>query len=93
MLAAQAIGRAKIHRYAMLHDAILFENLIEHFERPAPIDHEVFRDDLEPIDDRFFLEDVAVMRHAQANADAVIVKIIEAICRHEIALCVRITHA
>ena len=66
----------------MLHDAVLLENLIEHLERPAAIDHEIFRDDLEPIDDRFLREDVPVMRNAQADADAVIGEIIEWIRRH-----------
>ena len=82
MLAVQSVGRAEIHRHAMLHDAILLENRIEHFERAAAIDHEIFRDDLEPIDDRFLRENVPVMRHAQPDADAVFGEIVEGICRH-----------
>ena len=82
MLAIEPVGRAEIHRHAMLHDAVLLEDLIEHFERTAAIDHEIFRDDLEPIDDRLLLQNVPVMRHAQADADAVVGEIVEWICRH-----------
>jgi hypothetical protein len=66
----------------MLHYAVLLEDRIEHFERAAAIDHEILRDDLEPIDHRFLRENVPVMRHAQANADSILGKIIERICRH-----------
>ena len=66
----------------MLDHAVLLENRIEHFERPAAIDHEIFRDDLEPIDHRFLRENVLVMRHAQADADSVFGEIIEGIGRH-----------
>ena len=83
VLAIESVGRAEIHRDPMLHDAVLLENLVEHFERSAAIDHEIFRDDLEPIDDRFFFEDMPVMRHAQANPDAVVVEIVKRICRHD----------
>ena len=81
MFAIQPIGRAEIHGHSVLHDAVLLENLIEHFERPAAVDHEIFRDDFEPIDDRFLFQDVTVMRHAQADADAVVVEIIKRIRR------------
>ena len=75
------VGRAEIHGHAVLHDAILLENLVEHFERTAAVDHEIFRDDLKPVDDRFFLQDVPVMRHAQADANAVFGEIVKWICR------------
>ena len=65
------------------HNTLLWmKDLIEHMERTARIDHEVFRDDLEPIDGRLLRQDVLVMRHAQADADAVIGEIIETIGRH-----------
>ena len=82
VLAVEAVGRAEIHGHAVLDDAVLLEDLVEHLERTAAVDHEVFRDDLEPVDGRFAREDVLVMRHAQADADAVIGEIIEAIRRH-----------
>ena len=44
--------------------------------------HEVFRNDLEPVDDRFFLKDVRVMWNAQANPDPVVGVAIEGIGGH-----------
>ncbi len=82
VLTAERIGRAEIHRHAVLHDFVLFENLVEHFERTAAIDHIVFRDDLEPVDDRVTAEDVLVVGNAQTDADAVIGKAVEAVCGH-----------
>ena len=84
MLAVELIGRAEIHRDAVLDDPILFENLVEHFERPAAIDHEILGDDLKPIDDRLFLENMPVMWHAQADPNAVFGEAVEAICRHNL---------
>ena len=74
--------RAEVHRDAVLHDAVLLEDLIEHGERAAGVDHEVFRDDFEPVHDRLAREDVLVVRNAQADADAVILKRVEAIAGH-----------
>ena len=34
--------RAEVHRYAVLHHAVLFEDTIKRGERPAGIDHVVF---------------------------------------------------
>ena len=82
MLPAQTIGRTEIHSHAVLDDAVLLQNLIEHFERPSAIDHEIFRDDLEPIDNRFLGKNVSVMRHAQTDADSVFGEIIECVSRH-----------
>ena len=89
MLAVKLVGRAEIHRDAVLDDAVLFENRVEHFERPAAVHHEILGDDLKPIDDRFFRENVPVMRHAQADADAVFGETIESICGHDDSLVVR----
>ena len=74
--------RAEVHRDAVLHDAIALENLIEHGERTAAVDHEILRDDFEPVDDRLAREDVLVMRNAQTNSDAVVLERIEAIAGH-----------
>jgi hypothetical protein len=52
------VGGAEVHRDAVLHDAVLLEDLVEHSSGPAAVDHEVFRDDLEPVDDRLLREDV-----------------------------------
>ena len=78
MLAIRPVGVAEVHRDAVLHDAVLLEDLVEHMERAARIDHVVFRDDLEPIHDRLLLQDVLVVRHAQADADAVVGEGVEA---------------
>src|SRR4029077_5405170 len=67
----------------MLHYVVLLENLIEHFERTSAIYHEIFRDDLKPIDHRLVPENVPVMGHTQAEADAVLGKVVELIGRHK----------
>jgi hypothetical protein len=36
----------------MLNHAVALENLIEHLQRAAGIDHEILGDDLEPVDNR-----------------------------------------
>ena len=79
------IGRghgAEVHGDAVLDDAILLENLIEHGQWAAGVDHEVLRDDFEPVDDGLAREDVLVMRNAEADSDAVVLKRIEAISGH-----------
>ena len=82
MLAVEAVGRSEIHRHTMLNHAILFEDRVQHLERPAAVDHEILRYDLEPIDDRFFRQDMAVMWNAKADADPIIGEVVELICRH-----------
>ena len=47
------------------------------------VDHEVFRDDLEPVHHRLARKDVLVMRNAETDSDAVVLKRIEAIAGHE----------
>src|ERR1041384_7282859 len=66
----------------MLDDAVLLQDLIEHFERTPAINHEILRNDLEPIDHRFLRQNVPVMRHPQTNADSVVGEVVEGICRH-----------
>ena len=46
----QRIGAADRQRHAVHHDRIALGDLVEHIARPAAGIHEVFRDDLEPID-------------------------------------------
>src|SRR6202007_2143448 len=62
---------------------VLLEDLIQHAQRPPAINHEILRDDLEPIDRRLLGENVVVMRHAQSDADAVIGHAVENIARHK----------
>ena len=66
----------------MLHHAVLLKNGVEHLQRTPRVDHEILGDDFKPADRRFAREDVLVMRDAQADADAVIREIIEAIRGH-----------
>ena len=74
--------RTEVHGDAMLHDAILLEDLIENGQRTTGIDHEVLRDDFEPIYHRLAGKNVLIVRNAQANSDTVILKRIEAIAGH-----------
>ena len=56
MFAVQRLRRAEISRDAVLNDAILLQDLIEHFQRTPAIDHEILGNNLEPIHRRLFLE-------------------------------------
>src|SRR5208282_4533222 len=80
MLAIELLRGAEVHRNAMLDDFVLFEDLIEDVQRPSAIDHEIFRNNLEPVDDRFASQNVIVMWSAQADADTVVGEAIKAIC-------------
>src|SRR5215469_8405650 len=82
MFAIEGLSRPEVNRNPVLYDAVSFQNLIEHGKRPAAIHHEILGDNLEPVHHRFVLEDVLVMRNAQANAYAVIGKSIEATSGH-----------
>ena len=82
MFPIQAVGRAEIHGHSVLHDAILLENLVEHLERTAPVDHEIFRYDLEPVDYRFFGKNMPVMRDTQTETNSVVGKTVIRTCRH-----------
>ena len=83
MLAVEPIGRAEIHRHAVLDDLVLLEDLVEDFQRPAAVAHVVFGDDLEPVDGRLLAENVVVMRDAQADADAEVGVSVEAVGGHK----------
>ncbi len=54
----------------MHHDRIVGAHAFENFQRPAALDHEVFRNDLEPVHRRMLFEDVYVMRTSQPDAKA-----------------------
>jgi hypothetical protein len=66
----------------VLHDFVLLQDLIEDVQRPTAIDHEIFRNYFEPINDGLARENVVVVRGAQSDADAEVRKSIEAIRRH-----------
>ena len=82
MVAIELLRRSEIHGDAVLHHAVPFEDPVEHRQRPAAVDHEIFRNDLEPVDHRLVLEDMLVMRNSQANTDSVFGEAIEWIGRH-----------
>ena len=58
--------------------------MVEHFERTTAINHEIFGDDFEPVDDRLVLEDVLIVRNAEADANPIIGKPIETIRWHKL---------
>src|SRR5277367_6743437 len=77
MLAIRTVSRAEVHGNAVLDDAVLFEDFLKHFQWPSAIAHEIFRDDLEPVDHRLLCQDVSVVWHTEANADAVLSEVVE----------------
>ena len=83
MLTVELACGTDIERYPMLHDSILLQDLIQHVEGAAAVDHVVLGDDLEPIDDRLLLQNVLVVRNAETDADAVVGMTVEAIGRHD----------
>ena len=42
VLAVERLNRAEIHGDAVLHDAVLLENPVQHVQRPAAVDHKIF---------------------------------------------------
>src|SRR5215470_5844453 len=66
----------------MLDHFISFQDLVQHVQRTAPIHHEVFRDNLEPIYNWFFFKDMLVVRDSKANADTIVRIPIETIRGH-----------
>ena len=76
------IGRrhgAEVHRYTVLHHSVLVENLIEHVQGAAGIDHEIFGDDFEPVHYRFTRKDVPIMGNTQTNSYAMTAECIKAV--------------
>src|SRR5258708_23559013 len=86
MFAVQGFRGAKVHGNAVLHHAILIEDLVKHAQWAPAIDHEIFRDDFEPIDDRLLLENMPIVRNAQPNANAEVGVSVKTICRHKCLL-------
>ena len=58
VFATERLRGAEVHRYAVLHDTVLIEYLIQHLQWTTAVHHVVFGDDLEPVDDRLLFEDV-----------------------------------
>src|SRR5258708_4328058 len=73
--AIQRIGRAYRHRHAMHRDWIMLAHCFKYFERASALDHEVFRDDLEPIYFRLGLDDELVMRPSKPDAETQVRKV------------------
>ena len=86
MLSVQWFGGTEIHGYTVLHDFILFEDLIENSKGLTSVNHIVFGDDLKPSHYGLALEDVLVMRDAQPEAYAEVAKSIEAVSCHFVCL-------
>src|SRR5205807_160203 len=63
----QRVLGADRQRDAVHDDRIAFADAIEHVERPPTGDHEIFRNDLEPVDSRPILEHVAVVLPPQPD--------------------------
>src|SRR6202048_4828628 len=89
MLAIRFLRRAEIHGNAVLHHAVLLQNLIQNAQRTSAVDHEIFGNNLEPVAHRLARQNVIVMRSAQANPNAVFGKSIKAICGHSYRLRLR----
>ena len=66
----------------MLDDSITLKNLIENMQGSPTIDHVVLGDDLEPIHNRFFGENMLIMRHAKSYPNSEVCESIERICWH-----------
>ena len=64
MFPVQGLRSAEIHRDAMLHDPILIEDLVEHLQRPATVDHVILGDDLKPVDEGLLGKNVLIVRNA-----------------------------
>src|ERR1700719_1053313 len=73
---------AKVHGDTMLDDSITLKNLIENLQGSPTIDHVVLGDDLEPIHNRLFGENMLVMRHAKTYPNSEVCESIESICWH-----------
>src|ERR1700722_18771015 len=66
----------------MLDHAITFQNEVQRCQWAPALDHVILRDDLEPVDYGFLLEDVGVMRNPQTDADPVIREPVKSIGWH-----------
>jgi hypothetical protein len=82
MFTVQRLSGPKVHRDPMLDDTVALKNFIQYLKSSATLNHIVFGDDLKPVHDRLFREDVSVMRYPQAYAYAIVGVPIEPVCRH-----------
>src|SRR5580704_5283701 len=69
---------AEVHRDAVLDDPVLVQDLVECLESAASVDHVVFGDDLEPVDDGLLRENMFIVRNAKTDPHPVVGKSIEA---------------
>src|SRR5258707_4401686 len=84
MLAIWWLMGTKVHRNTMLDDLIALKNLIKNMQRSSTIDHVVLGDDLEPIHNRLFRENVLVMRHTKTYPNSKVCESVESICWHKV---------
>src|SRR5580692_9699326 len=82
MLTIRSFRGTEVHRDAVLHHLVLFQNLIEDAQRAAAIDHEIFGYDFEPLYYRLAREDVVIVRGAQTDPDSVVRVAVKPIGRH-----------
>jgi hypothetical protein len=82
VFAAEGLRGTEVHRDAMLDHLILIEDLIQNFERLAAVNHVIFRDDLEPVDDWLLRKDVVIMGDAQTDAYSIVCESVESIGWH-----------
>jgi hypothetical protein len=64
VFAIQFFRGAEVHGHAVLDNFVALENLVENLEGTAAVNHEIFRDDLEPVAGRLAGKDVVVVRDA-----------------------------
>src|SRR5260370_38302775 len=84
MLAIWWLLGTKVHGNTMLDDLIALKNLIKHMQRSSTIDHVVLGDNLEPIHNRFFRENVLVVRDTEAYPNSKVRESVERICWHKV---------
>src|ERR1700754_358128 len=82
VISVELVCRPKVDGDSVLDDPVLLQNGIKHLKRTATVDHEVFRDDLEPIHHRLLFENVAIVWDAQTYPDSVISVGVERVFRH-----------
>src|SRR6185437_13945565 len=61
MLAVQRLRGAEIHRDSMLNNAVTLQYFIEDLKGTASVHHVIFGDNLEPVDNRLLLENMAIV--------------------------------
>jgi len=82
LLPVGPVRRPEIHRNAVLHDLILFQDLIEDVQRSRAADHKILRDNFEPVHDGLSSQNVIVVPGAQPESDALVSEVVESIRRH-----------